>query len=155
MSDNERERNPWAPPTAALAEPGESVSRRLGWKAYFWGMLLLFVLTYLMLGVGWMQALDVIDSMVTTIALVGMFGFAYRRRIAERRFWKLWLPAEIVWDLSVAFLLIPAGLLYQFPGEVQSDVSGWEDIAGLLILIPLYAALYRYGNRSPEIWGQS
>jgi hypothetical protein len=152
VSDFERDRNPWTPPTAELGDPGESRSRRLGWKAYFFVMALLFPASYLLTGVGWMQPVDVVDLAVTTTALVGLFGFAYRRRIAERRFWVVWLPLEIVWDLALVFLFMPAGLAYQIPDETQSSSTRWEELSGLVFLIPLYVALYLYANRSPELW---
>lgn len=152
MSEFGPDRNPYAPPTAELGDPGESRSRRLGWKAYFVVMLLLYPASYLVTGVGWMQLADFVDVAISMIALVGLFGFAYRRRIAARRFWRVWLPLEIVWDLSLLFLLIPAGIAYSIPDAAPASSSNWEEFSGFLFLIPLYIALYLYANRSPELW---
>jgi len=150
MSHPEPDHNPFAAPGAELEMAGPR-RRRIGWKIYLFAMLGLLVPFYASMGVAWMQPMDIIDVCATSLGLVGLFGFAYRRRIGNRSFWRAWLPAQVLWDLALILILAPAGLANQFPdAEVSTTVL--EDLVGLLVLVPLYAALYLYGHRSSEVW---
>ncbi len=152
MSHSGSDHNPFAAPGAELgvARPR---GRRIGWKIYLWVMVALLAALYASLGIAWMQPMDVIDFCAAGLGLVGLFGFAYRRRIGNRSLWRAWLPFQVLWDFAVVVILTPAGLASQLPGsEAPSSAVSLENLVGLLVLVPLYAALYLYGHRSPKVW---
>lgn len=143
--------NPYAPPTAELLDGARPQSRRLGWRIYFWILLAGFVVgipAFVYLGT--VQTADVIDWLVSAVGMLGLFGYAYRRAIAARRFWAAWLPFQVLWDLLVAFLLVPRALAYAFPEAEPSTLV--EDLAAFAFLVPLYVALFLYSFRSRELW---
>jgi hypothetical protein len=140
--------NPYEPPSASIGAetfPG----LKLGWKLYFWLSLVLYPLSLLMLGVQWMQPLDVLDLLVTGTGLTGLLGYVYSRRIAGRRFWRRWLPFQLSWDIAIVMLWAPLGLSQNLPVAPGSAV---ERTTSLLFLIPLYIGLFRYAFRSPDLW---
>ncbi len=145
--------NPYAPPTAPLGEPGPS-RRSVWWKVYLWALVGLSLLGYAVLGIQWMQPADVIDLVLAFVSLVGLFGYAYSRRIRGPGFWRLWLPLQVAWSLAFALLLVPLGAAEQIPvegGEVPGS-DGWDRAIGLALALPLYVALFLYAYRSPELW---
>ena len=141
--------NPYRTPGSA-ASP-QAPGRRLLWKLYSWLIALAYALVFLAEGVRWMQALDVVDTGATAVGLAGLFAYAYRRRLASTAFWKGWLPLQVGWDLLVLLQLEPLGLMYQF-AETDPSSAVADTIIGILLLLPLYFALFRYAFRSPEIW---
>ena len=151
MSDREPDHNPFAAPGAEL-ERAAPRGGRVGWKLYLWAMVALLALIYALLGVAWMQPLDALDAVITGASLAGLFGFAYRRSIAIPGFWRAWLPIQVLWDLALTLVLTPAGLAYRFSDSEASSTPSLGDLSGLLLILPLYAALYLYGHRSPELW---
>jgi hypothetical protein len=139
--------NPYAPPDSV--RNAGSPSRRIAWKLYLWAMLALLLLTFAIFGVRWIQILDLLDLAVFGVGMLGLFAFCYRRRIGTRRFWKVWLPSEVLWDLAILFVFEPLGLAYAIPGEPSSITDSLIGLGGAL---PLYVGLYLYGHRSPEVW---
>ena len=152
MSNLDGYRNPYAPPTADLGGSDVSLHRRFAWKIYLLLMIVLMALLFAFEGAQWIQTADVIDLAVFAIATVGLFGFAYRRRIGSRTFWSMWLPVEVVWDFAVLLAIEPAGFAYRFPDGERTAVFSVETAVGVLLVLPLYIALYRYAFRSPELW---
>jgi hypothetical protein len=146
ISDN----NPYEAPNAPL-DRHETPSRpHRGWRFYFWLMSALFVVA---VGFELFQPSDdrfvtVVDYLAWGFSLVGLFGYAYRRIILRREIWRTWLPLVLIWDSGV--------LLRQFWREdLGDDVALFVAIVAFttLAVIPQYVALYRYGYRSPELWG--
>jgi len=152
VSELERDRNPYESPRAELADPTSQPPRRIGWKVYLWVMVLLLA-TVPILGVQWIQPLDLVDLGISIAGTAGLFGYAYRRHIGSRSFWRAWLPIEVVWDLAIVLFLAPIGMAQQYPNAEPSTFL--EDAIGILVLTPLYLALYFYAFRSPELWQRS
>ena len=84
------------------------------------------------------------DLPISIVALVGLYGYAFRKRIGHPNLWKVWLVVIVLWDMFYNLFL-----------------SGWthlelpDMVAFLLaygILFPEYFALYMYGFRSGELW---
>ena len=82
--------------------------------------------------------------------MVGVFGYAYSRPIGQRRWWVAWLPIQVSWDAFVTFVLGPQGLAYAMPDA--EPLTAAENLGAVLILVPLYSALYLYAFRSPQLW---
>ncbi len=144
--------NPYRPPGATTREI-ERPGRRIGWKLYFLLLATGIPLSLLGDGLAWMQGLDLIDVGVTATGLAGLFGYAFRRRLASLAFWRRWLPVQIGWDMLLVLVFEPLGLAQQTPGSEIS--SGFEWTIAAALVLPFYLALFRYGFRSPEIWSPS
>ena len=123
----------------------------MGWKIYFYCLTLLlvslYVLTFTYLLPDTSAAMKIalyVDLPISIVALVGLYGYAFRKRIGHPNFWKVWLVVVVLWDMFYNLVL-----------------SGWthlelqDMIAFLLaygILFPEYFAIYMYGFRSGELW---
>lgn len=143
--------NPYHPPSSNITLHDEPPPTKRGWKVFFW-----FFLTAEILSTYW---LFMDDSIVTSemigeiviygMILLGMFGFAYDKKIFIRQYW---------WGV------IPLGLTYDIYSLYTGD---WGHIAtseelvftlGMLVIVvgPLlffqYLALYNYGFKSRNIW---
>ena len=140
--------DPYRPPAAAVRDPAPG--RRIAWKVYFFLIAASYPLLWLLSGVRWMQPLDAVDLAATSVGLSGLFAYAFRLRLASPGFWKAWLPVQIGWDLLATLWLAPLGLAFRF--EEPDPTSALDLALGILFLLPLYVALFRYARRSPEIW---
>ena len=45
--------------------------------------------------------LDYLDYLFWATALLGVFGYCYEKKIASKIFWKVYLPAIIIWDIFI------------------------------------------------------
>ena len=109
------------------------------WEVYFWILIVLHLATFVSQSSGWY---DYLDLPFTILALLGLFGFVYHRQILAARFWYFAVFIIIAWDLVYnIFLLSPVG----------SQADSWQNLVSLplnlLLLVPEYIALYRYGHR--------
>lgn len=80
-----------------------------------------------------------INIILNFFLALGVFGYAYKRKILNRLFWKLFLPASVLW-----------GSLQAYNTIFRADELG----EGLVIVVVLgtpcvlaYMALYRYVTR--------
>ena len=123
----------------------------MGWKIYFCCLTLLLAALYVLTFAYFlpnssasMNIAHYFDLPISIAALVGLYGYAFRKRIGHPNFWKVWLVVIVLWDMFYNLVL-----------------SGWTHLARvdmiifLLvygILLPEYFALYMYGFRSDELW---
>lgn len=123
----------------------------MGWKIYFCCLTLLLVSLYVLTFTYFlpnssasMNIAHYLDLPISIVALVGLYGYAFRKRIGHPNLWKVWLVVIVLWDMFYNLFL-----------------SGWthlelpDMVAFLLaygILFPEYFALYMYGFRSGELW---
>jgi hypothetical protein len=126
------------------------------WKIYFWGYALLLITTYYFLYFkGRPKVWDYLDSPLSVIAMVGVFGFAYEIKLFTPQFWKLWLIVIIGWDLIYNILITKIlGEAQQIEIEEEGSPSWLATITNWVFIFPQYVALYLYSNRSPNIWVQ-
>jgi hypothetical protein len=122
----------------------------MAFKAYFWFFLTLLVLTHAQVFAGKIAPYDMMDLPFSLMALAGLFGYAYRRRIAHPRFWMIYFFVQIGWDLfyisSKPFALPDSGSLTEF------NISLFFSC---LLVAPFYMGLYNYAFRSTGLWNQS
>jgi hypothetical protein len=108
------------------------------WKIYLW----LAVVTYAGVTVctGLQGSFSLwVEVLVTLVAFLGLYGYAYSRRIGKARFWRAWLVVLVCWDLVSALVHV----------KMLSILM----LAPLLcFFVPLCVTLYRYGFRSPTLW---
>jgi hypothetical protein len=131
---------------------------RVLWKCYFFffvsvsiaDIALRLFLTSLHLNWSSFILLEVIPSI---LGCIGLFGFAYSRRI-----WSLY-----VWrTLFVVFVLIQLLAIYDYLGIVQGlepQARAWdalsESVLPYLTEVPFIVAIYMYAYRSRPIWVSS
>jgi hypothetical protein len=120
------------------------------WKIYFFILSLLYT-AYMVAAILYpeameLESIDYFDLGFALLALVGVFGYAFRRTVLSKNVWKLYLPFIILWDIGFATL--------------RNEWIGGKDlmyeimalIIIVLTLIPQYVALFRYGFRSAQLW---
>lgn len=123
----------------------------MGWKIYGFLMVVLLVPTWFLILSGSPAVVDYVDVPVSVVAWLGFFSFAYRRPLFTARFWQVWFVVIVLWDIVYnLYFHLHLGIGQQL-GEWDSG-SVYDALLTILLLVPLYAALYRYGFRSPEIW---
>jgi hypothetical protein len=141
MSD---EPNPYAAPgsdTNPLAEPP---AKRTAWKVYALAVLALQ-------GVGFVAGLrdmgrtEVLDFAMTTVGIVGLLGFAFRRRVLVRAVWRVWSIVLPLWDAALG--------VWVYPSHAK---PGWTTayLMAMVLFVPEYLALLWYAYRSDEIWSR-
>ncbi len=116
----------------------------MGWKIYFWLLSLLLFAAYVIIAIDGLTVFDVMDIPISIIALIGLYGFAFKKKIFVKEFWKLWAFVIVLWDISYNFFL-----------ATYPDVSKFETAMVLLILLPEYVALSLYAYFPTTLWKES
>lgn len=80
--------------------------------------------------------MHLLDLALTTVTSIGIFGYAFEKRIGHPHFWKVWLFVQAPWDIYTNFL---TG--YIFPPHIPLL------ILLILFLTPGYIMILRYGFR--------
>jgi hypothetical protein len=111
-------------------------SSRVGWKVYAFLLSGFFFAGYIYLFLADFQAFVVPDCLMSGFGLVGLFGYAFRRRLLHARVWVFCAIILPVWDLISNFVY---------------EVSPAGTVFAIAVLLPKYVALWRYGHSS-EIW---
>lgn len=146
--------NPYEAPRAVLESGSSLIRKKTGWKIFFWIFFLLVCFSFwLMINNSESSNFDKLGEVITyTLMGVGLFGFAYNKKIIRMHFWRYFIPCAIVWDV------------YNLTGQDWSLFSEGNIVAYVLIGITLsclglllffqYFALYKYAFQSQEIWGK-
>ncbi len=72
---------------------------------------------------------------VEVVAVVGLFGFAYRRRVATPRFWR-----------GLTVLYVAVGLALRAVSLVPELLGVLEALIELGVRVPMYVGLWLYGT---------
>ena len=139
--------NPYEAPKSNV-DISSKIKRSIWWKIYFFIITLLsFVgMTSFLLSES-VGIVDYIEALLLLIATVGLFGYAFSKKVL---FPKFWVP-------FLVFYLV-AGLIYEPLSSVdmRQGVSDSEYYIGLLIgyiiSLPAYYGLYKYGNENELAW---
>ncbi len=91
------------------------------------------------------EALDYFDYLFWLIALIGVFGYCYGKRILTKKFWQIFLPFIIIWDLFIAFYEIDLEPELQEPILLSIVI-----IIYFVILLPEYIGLYLYSYKNQK-----
>jgi hypothetical protein len=137
--------NPYQAPRAELGPERAPPSPRTAWKAYAYAIVALQLLG-LYSGLAEIDGVQALDFAVTGVGVVGLFGFAYRRPILERWFWKPWSVLNPAWDIAMGLWVYPRQEREPVPGAMLAY------FLFMLLIVPQYVALVRYGYFSPEVW---
>ncbi|HQS60035.1 MAG: hypothetical protein B7Y56_15980 [Gallionellales bacterium 35-53-114] len=131
----------------------------MGWKIYFWFLSILLSIGYAVLfGVTPMSALpniwDYLDLIFSSISLAGVFAYSYKKRLLSARFWKFWLVAFLLWDITYNLIISHYLGLAQQLGPEHGVTTFNEMLFAWLFFIPKYVALYLLGYKSTSLWNK-
>jgi hypothetical protein len=120
------------------------------WKVFFWMTLVLEVLSIVLMIIDPDDSMPamVIELIVYPILIIGLFGFAYDRKIFFRQFWSYKLPIGMAFDL---YLYYDLDWAFESMEELYFSI-GLIVVIGIPLALFQYLALYKYSFRSPEIW---
>jgi hypothetical protein len=107
------------------------------WKVYFIIFVLSLFLTevYLKLYSGF-KLHEYLDLPLSVLALVGLFGLAFGKKILSANFWKIYFFVYLVWDTSFLFIN---------PYISSSKFNFTTSLFAFIVMLPLYVGLYFYG----------
>jgi len=137
--------NPYQAPRSDAEQFPSSGSGRTGWKVYACGVGVIQI-------VGLFFALpksgitEGLDYAVTAVGMLGLFGYAFRRRCLRRRIWTFWCVFFPLWDGVMG--------AWVYPKQTGTDFQKGYFLA-MLLFLPQYLALIRYAFSSGELWTQS
>lgn len=89
--------------------------------------------------------IDYMDYVFWLIALLGIFGYCYGKKIFTEQFWKAYLPFLIIWDLFVGFRDIRSDPEFQEPILFCIVI-----ILYLIFILPEYVGLYLYSYKNKQ-----
>jgi hypothetical protein len=146
--------NPYKPPAATL-ETGPTRTRRgVWWKIYFWIILISQIIysAALVAAPDAMEAntFDYIDAVIYGGVLPGLYGFAYCKRILNRKIWQFFFPFNVIWDI---WSTVATGDWDEWK-TLSIPISTIIATSIILFVIPQYVALFRYGFREQALWAQ-
>ena len=139
--------DPYRAPEADLLD--EAAPSKVWWKVFFW---LLLILEALSITAYINDPAESVFEMLLEIAiysaiLVGMFGFAYDKKILSQGIWKIVLPIGLAYDIYV---------LIDIVGSSSPQTLYLTTVSMVVIVFPVmlfqYIALYKYGFKSTDIW---
>ena len=91
---------------------------------------------------------DFIGVVASFVWCVGLFGFIFQRRILHKLFWRIWFSLILIVS-AIALTFITFTMFTNF---TQSHTQLLFYGAALIMLFPMYYALYAYAYRSPSVW---
>ncbi len=123
------------------------------WKVFFWIIVLLELASIVFMIIDPEETfLDIIIELaIYSIVILGIFGFAFDRRIFSKRLWISIIPIVFSYDI---FSFIKLDWTFGSPEEMYFTV-GFVAVVAIPLLYFQYLALYKYGFKSPEIWQKS
>ncbi len=121
------------------------------WKVYVWLLAVALFISYLAILVSSPALVDFIDIPISIVAWLGLFAFAYRKRLAVAKFWQAWFFVIVIWDIVYnGYFHLYLGIGQQIDGV--GSVEAREVLFSLILLTPEYVALYLYGYKRTGIW---
>jgi len=112
----------------------------MGWKIYFWLILVIAVISYPVVIVTKFNLWILIDIVLWIITFMGLYSYAYKKKILNEKFWRIWLFVIIPWD--VASILI----IFDIESSITERLINWS------FVIPAYIALFLLGFKSQSLW---
>lgn len=107
------------------------------WKIYFVFLAILSVPLYLS-GASGESAEFVVDLGFFVVLMIGVFGFAWKRKVFTSAVWRIFFPICVIWNMGHAY--------YTFDGLPTLILTA--------IYFPTLIALFLYAFRSRDIWNR-
>jgi hypothetical protein len=90
------------------------------------------------------SALTLANWVLSATLLTAVWGYALRRAIGHRAYWR-----------AAFWLVLFANAVMLVPVLLTGGAVVWFTAALTLLIVPAYVAAYRYGYRSPDVWGEA
>ncbi|HVK98427.1 MAG TPA: hypothetical protein VM553_01370 [Dongiaceae bacterium] len=143
-------KDPYQAPQSDLVSGDLGNPSKKLWKAFFWFLLVLEVLSVWSMVEDAEPLIDMLlDVAIYTFVLLALYGYSYNKPLLTRSVWKL---------------LIPIALAYDIYSLTELDIDDVESKAEMIFLVvfcvvvigPItvlqYMGLFRYAYRADEIW---
>ena len=118
------------------------------WKIYFWFLVVIVVNGYSSMFSAYLIFYDYLDIPFSILGLVGLFGYAYKKKLLCPNIWKICFFLIVIWEIFNTFF-IPFHANRELVGQNEEF---YVKFISLFIALPLYISLFLYGFRSKEIW---
>lgn len=105
------------------------------WKIYFWFIVVILFLGNITDLDSFGGIWDFVDLIVSIGGLMGLFLYAYKKRLFNAVFWKIYLPVCVIWDLCFNIVIYPST-----SGQPFEPI----EFIGFFFLIPVYISIYLY-----------
>jgi len=106
------------------------------WKMYSWFLLVMLVMDSIVNGINQtFTGLKVLDIMIALWAIFGLFSYAHKKVKGNATSWKVFFFIFVIWSLAYNFIIEPLS---------DSTVKVFNNIVGMVLLVPLFVALYLY-----------
>jgi hypothetical protein len=119
----------------------------MAWKIYSWCFAVVLIAAHILSFIEKVTLLNILDVPISLIALIGLFGFSYKKKITNQRFWQVFIFILICWDILLEYL------------RGEFSFTSITDIVMLLIVLlitlPEYIALYKYAFSKRIHWDPS
>lgn len=107
------------------------------WKIYFCFILVISIPLFLFGASG--QSIElVIDLSSLIVLMLGLFGLAWNKKIFSIKFWQVYFPLAVIWNLGHAYFTF----------------EGVSTIILTAIYIPTLIAAFLYAFKRDEIWSR-
>jgi hypothetical protein len=128
------------------------VHKALLWKIYFWIVAVLLIPSFVIAIVvgNKFSVLLAVDISLGLIAIAGMYGYVYQKRILKQKFWKRYFPFMIVWELLYGIVY---NTFINYPGSINLRYIAGMAFAYLLV-VPMFFSLYRYSYCLKVFWSK-
>ena len=119
------------------------------WHIYFWGIVALDIIGFVLPQSR--RIFETIDTAIVLVALMGLFGFCFEKKMLSRLFWQIFFAGFVIWVSVYYFILPPLPAVTEHAMHLRMPVRIVTTF-GLLPHIPLFVALYLYAIRRSSIW---
>ena len=91
---------------------------------------------------GEVSALTFANWVLSAVLLTALWGYALQRPIGSAAYWR-----------AAFWLVLFANAVMLVPVLLAGGPVVWFTAALTLLIVPAYIAAFRYGHRSPGVWG--
>jgi ABC-type polysaccharide/polyol phosphate export permease len=117
------------------------------WKAYFCLIFINYFRNYSWHSLG--RSWEIIDMLIFVMAMVGFFGFCWRKRIFTRMVWAVFFPIGMLFSLYYQCVVSIHPYVAAAAGGLS--LAFWA-IKNIAVYAPVAVALYLYSYKCRKLW---
>jgi hypothetical protein len=121
------------------------------WKFYFWIILAFDMISFVLPFDR--REWEIVETCFFVVALCGLFGFCWKRRIIGRLFWQVFFAAFLCW-LLIYFTLGRSQAMQTSLGSVPAPTLVVVAIVAAALHAPMVAGLFLYAFRR-GVWEET